>query len=122
MFTANNICLKGKTPILIFSFVILIMLSSCIGYSTRFYKPITEKERYAFRKANREIYPNDVRNNFSDYDSARVAWPGIIKNMSFNNRLDTMVCDFWVEHHYYSWIEDFGAQHERIFLSLAVKD
>lgn len=117
MYTKDKICLLNKTTLFIFILLVSTITLSCIGYSTRYYKPITEKEKYAFGKANREIYPNDVRSNFNDYDSARVAWPGIIKNITFNSRPDTMVCDFLVEHHYYSWLEDFGAQHERIFLS-----
>lgn len=95
-----------------------LTLSGCpIGPYSRLYKPISEWEESAFKKADREIFPNDVREGFASHDSSRVAWPGIIVGASPKKTDSTLEVRFVIEHHYYDWIEDFSIQQERIFLS-----
>jgi hypothetical protein len=102
------------------AFVVLSCLA-CIGCPigpyTRGYKPISEWEKTAFTKANRQIYPNDVRGDFAAFDSARVAWPGIVLKAEPKNRDSVIEIHFVIQHHYYDWLEDFSIQQERIFLS-----
>lgn len=88
-----------------------------VGPYTRHYKPISEWETKAFSKANREVYPNDVRGNFAAFDSARVAWPGIVLKAEPKNQDSIIEIHFVIQHHYYDWLEDFSIQQERIFLS-----
>jgi hypothetical protein len=95
-----------------------VLLTGCpIGPSSRLYKPISEWESHAFSKANREVYPNDVRKNFVAYDSARIAWPGVVLSADLRHTDSSLELHFVVEHHYYDWIEDFSIQREHIFLS-----
>jgi len=102
---------------LILAFVALVFVGCIIGPSIRLYKPITDWEKEAFLKAEREIYPNDVRDDFPKYDSARVAWPGIILGAETSDIDTSIIIQFKIEHHYYDWIEDFSIQQEKIFLS-----
>ncbi len=88
-----------------------------MGPGSRHYKPVSEWEENAFNKAEREIYPDDVRRDIASHDSSRVAWPGIILSATHVNTDSTLEVRFLVEHHYYDWIEDFSIQQERIFLS-----
>jgi len=84
---------------------------------SREYKPISEWEKYAYGKADRNVFPNDVRADVHKYDSLRAAWPGIILKCEPVKNDSGITLNLLIEHHYYDWIEDFGAQHERIFLS-----
>ena len=79
-----------------------IMLAGCpLGPHSRLYKPMSDWGRDAFKKANREIFPDDVRNDFLNHDSSRIAWPGIVLNVAFDRQGDTLLAHFEVEHHYY---------------------
>lgn len=95
----------------------IILVGCPIGPYSRYYKPPSDNESYAFERADRTIYPNDVRLDFSQYDSARVAWPGIILGTELTRTDSSLEAHLRIEHHYYDWIEDFGTQQERIFLS-----
>lgn len=88
-----------------------------VGPSTRLYKPVSEWETKAFSKADRSIYPNDVRTDFAAHDSSRVAWPGIVLSVTPKNQDTVIEVHFVIQHHYYDWLEDFSIQQERIFLS-----
>jgi hypothetical protein len=87
------------------------------GPSSREYKPVSDWEKYAFGKADRNVFPNDVRADLHKYDSLRAAWPGIILKAEPEKTDSAIIVHFLLEHHYYDWIEDFSIQHERIFLS-----
>ena len=94
----------------------LLVSAGCVP-SSRLYKPISAWEETAFKKANREIFPDDVRNDFAAHDSSRIAWPGIVLEAEREHTDSTIIVHFKVEHHYDDWIEDFSIQQERIFLS-----
>ena len=87
------------------------------GPGSREYKPVSDWEKYAYGKADRNVFPNDVRADLHKYDSLRAAWPGIILECEPVTNDSGITLNMLIEHHYYDWIEDFGAQHERIFLS-----
>lgn len=97
--------------------VCIIFIGCPIGPHSRHYKPVSDWERDAFEKANREVYPQDVRDDIAKYDSARIAWPGVIQNITTRVTDTGLAIDLIIEHHYYNWIEDFSIQQEHIFLS-----
>jgi hypothetical protein len=107
-----------KSLTLFIAGLMCLVLAGCpIGPHSRLYKPISEWEESAFKKADREIFPDDVRQDFASHDSSRVAWTGIILVATTKKTDSTVEVRFTVEHHYYDWIEDFSIQQERIFLS-----
>ena len=59
--------------------------------------------------------PDDVRHFFGQGKSnaALVAWAGILREKSSSNGNAQLL----VEHHYWDWINDYGTQSTRIFLS-----
>jgi hypothetical protein len=99
--------------------VVVCVVASCFppAPGSREYKPISDWEKYAYGKADRNVFPNDVRADFKKYDSLRAAWPGIILKAEPEKTDSTIEVHLLIEHHYYDWIEDFSIQHERIFLS-----
>lgn len=84
---------------------------------TRDYQPISDWEQTEFDRAERDVYPDDVRENPEDYESTVVAWPGTILESTIEEREDNIEAIFLLEHHYYDWLEDFSIQREKVFLS-----
>ncbi|MFC2071362.1 hypothetical protein ACFLUU_01405 [Chloroflexota bacterium] len=70
-----------------------------------------------FDKADRNIYPDDVRNDLANYKFSTIAWSGIVKQAEVLKVEGGTVFYFTLEHHYFDWIEDFGIQRETLFLS-----
>jgi hypothetical protein len=97
----------------------LLLLSGCPGPfpGSQPYKPLPRWERQFFRKAKRDIYPNDVRKSPETYEKTLVVWPGIIKSITIDTEDGSQIARFIIEHHYFDWIEDQGIQRERFFLS-----
>ena len=108
--------MKIYKPILI---PILLLLSGCPGPlpGSLPYQPLPKWERQFFEKADRDIYPNDVRKSPEKYEKTLVAWPGIIKIITIDTENGSQIARFTIEHHYFDWIEDNGIQRERYFLS-----
>lgn len=98
--------------------VILCLITVfAVAGCTRVYEPISEWEQTEFDKANRNVYPDDVRENVDLYKTTTVAWTGLIKQVEVVQTNEGPDVIYLLEHHYYDWIEDFGAQSEHIFLS-----
>jgi hypothetical protein len=96
-----------------------LLLLGCPGFfpGSQLYKPLPKWERQFFEKAKRDIYPNDVRKSSKTYEKALIVWPGIIKSITIDTENSSQIARFTIEHHYFDWIEDFGIQRERYFLS-----
>ena len=84
---------------------------------SQLYRGLSEGEQEHFSKANREIYPNDVRSNFQQNSSIKVAWPGFITEAKWDEKEGAYATTFVLEHHYYDWILDYSIQKEKLFLS-----
>lgn len=106
----------GMTSRLGILVLLLFLLSGCLPGS-RAYRPVSAWEQQAFDHANRNIFPDDVRASLANYQYSTIAWPGIILENKFIDHPDAIEIQFVLEHHYFDWIEDFGMQRERIFLS-----
>jgi hypothetical protein len=88
----------------------------CVAGS-RPYQPVSEWEKGELEKANLCIYPGDVREEITIYQSTIIAWPGIVKDTEVYQTDEGINIVFILEHHYYDWIEDFSVQQEKISLS-----
>jgi hypothetical protein len=95
---------------------LLCLLSGCFPH-TRAYHPVSSWEKREFDRANRNVFPDDVRAAPSDHQNTIVVWPGIILDNKFIEHADQIEIQFMLEHHYYDWLEDFSVQREKIFLS-----
>lgn len=97
-----------------------LLTCGCPGLvpGSRAYRPLPRWEAKFFTQARRDVFPNDVRQRPDAYKNTLVAWTGIITNIDFFNDGSTRAVRFTAEHHYFDWIEDFGIQRERFFLSL----
>jgi hypothetical protein len=83
---------------------------------TRDYQPISDWEQSEFDKADFSVYPDDVRENITDYQGTTVAWPGIIVESELIEYDDYFEGIYLLEHHYYDWLEDISPAPE-IWLS-----
>jgi hypothetical protein len=112
----NRIALSA---ILLFLLVVLCLVGlGCPPvYYTKEYQPISEWEQREFNKADRKIYPDDVRQNIVVYESKTVAWAGLIQETHVIQTDEGPDVVYLLEHHYFDWLEDYGPQRERLFLS-----
>ena len=110
-------------PILcILSLTVLLLLSSCLSFfapttGSRNYTPHSDQERIEYEKADRNVYPDDIRRDFSRHKNTAVAWAGIIQEASVIDEEDHMEMILLVEHHYFDWIEDISPGWEAYWLS-----
>jgi hypothetical protein len=58
-----------------------------------------------------------VRQTPGEFTDTLVVWTGVITDIGFFNDGSSRVARITAEHHYFDWIEDFGIQRERFFLS-----
>ena len=112
-----------KTTIFIVSIAVSLLLISCTSFFTpvmgsREYTPHSDQERIEFEKANRNVHPDDVRQNISVHENTTIAWLGIIQERSAIDEKDHMEMIFLIKHHYYDWIEDITPGWETHWLSL----
>jgi hypothetical protein len=95
---------------------LLFLLIGC-ALHTRSYRPGSSWEKMIFDRADRNIFPDDVRNKFSVYHDTLLVWPGIVQNSAMVEREDNIEIQFVLEHHYYDWMEDFTFHRKKICLS-----
>lgn len=92
-------------------------LAGCATYSSGPFTPPAKTDQETFGKARKDVYPRDVREHPERYRDDSIAWAGIVKNVEvFRSRVGPSV-KVLVEHRYFDWIEDHGAQPELFFLS-----
>ena len=106
--------------ICIFIFILFLLLfAGCPGPfpGSKSYTPLPTWEQKFFEEARRDIYPDDVRQSPATYKETLVTWPGIIRDITIETENGSRIARFSIEHHYFDWIEDFGVQRERFFLS-----
>lgn len=94
-------------------------LSGCAtdNFSSNVYTPPNKADREVFSKARRDVYPKQVRENPARYRDVSIAWAGIVKDVDVSRGKSGLSVVVLVEHHYFDWIEDHGAQPEVFFLS-----
>ena len=88
-----------------------------ISQNSRDYTPISEREKREYEKADLEVFPDDVRDSFDSCRSKTIAWAGVIEDVKTEEKEDFTVVSFLCRHYYFNWIEYFGVQSERIYLS-----
>jgi hypothetical protein len=101
----------------------LPVLGACVMFATgpltaqssREYQPATDAEAKVAIRATRDIYPLDVQDSLQRYAKTLVAWPGIVRRISYSAKGDSL--SLVVEHHYFDWREDHGCQRELYFVS-----
>src|SRR5216683_3245535 len=92
-------------------------LAACAGYSSRPYEPGSPAGQEAYKKARKDIYPRQVRQNPTRYGDDTMAWAGIVKDVALFQSDYGPAVRVLIEHRYFDWIEDHGAQPEVYFLS-----
>ena len=101
----------------IFILIILVFISGCLPPNCVPYRPLPGLEKQLYNVAKRKVTPNNVRKLPDKYIKTLVVWTGIIKNIDSNKEQGTEFFQITVEHHYFDWIENRGAQKEMFFLS-----
>jgi hypothetical protein len=105
-----------KSIMLMPAVFVSLMLSGCatLGMGpmgTGEYTPKDDHEKIQFEKANRNIYPDDVRKDTT------IAWAGIIKETTMTevgNRIEVIIL---VDHHYYDWLVGINSPYGTYWLS-----
>jgi hypothetical protein len=112
---------KRDVPVRPSNLVLLLGLTAlaCPGLvpGSRVYKPVSDREAGVFARATRDVYPGDVRQAPERYRKSLVAWAGILRSYEVSKENELTTLRFNIEHRYFDWIEDFGLQPERLFLS-----
>ena len=62
-------------------FIIACAISGCITGGSMEYRPLNAKEKEAFDKSDRTVFPDDVRQALDKYKETTVAWTGIIEEI-----------------------------------------
>lgn len=70
-------------------------------------------ESELFARADSTSFPDDVRKSPKQYQEKLLRWTGVVRSARSSEAL--LVTDY--EHHYWDWVEDYGAQRERAFVS-----
>lgn len=92
-------------------------LSGCTCLpGSRQYQPL-DWEEPLLRGANKAILPSDVRKHPDLYVGQPIHWAGIVDTFTVSVQHDTVTFDLLLDQKFYDYIEDFGAQREKIFLS-----
>jgi len=111
--------IKGQSLRIVLLAGIAVLMEGCPGLlpGSRAYQPLPQWEAKFFAEANRNIFPNDVRQKPDEAANTLVAWTGIITSIEFRGDESSRFALLKVEHHYFDWIEDFSVQRARYFLS-----
>ncbi|MEZ4405154.1 MAG: hypothetical protein R3A52_01500 [Polyangiales bacterium] len=81
------------------------------------YRAISPAEARVMESARRDVFPNDVREDLARHAGSRVVWAGVARRLSVQRVGADTVLYLELEHRYFDWIEDHGAQREWYFLS-----
>jgi hypothetical protein len=84
-------------------------------FGSQEYRPTSRGEREVANRAQRDVYPQDVRDSLARYAAVVVVWPGIIRQIDSVVGMDSV--RLVLEHHFFDWREDHGCQRELYFLS-----
>ncbi len=115
--TRREILVTARTVIASLLAVTTVGLAACAGYSSRPYEPGSPAGQEAYKKARKDIYPRQVRQNPTRYGDDTMAWAGIVKDVALFQSDYGPAVRVLIEHRYFDWIEDHGAQPEAYFLS-----
>jgi hypothetical protein len=96
---------------------LFLCCSPILAPHTKPYHPYSEWEVDEYKKANVNIFPDDVRKDINTFKDTVIAWPGIIQTQELKRYEDKVDVELVLEHHFYDWLEDYGLQKEKIFLS-----
>ena len=98
--------------------IFFLFISVLLNAQSRRYQPVSQWENQFYQNIDKNIWPNDVRGNVELFKNNLVGWVGIIeKFMTDETNNNYNVIGFYVKHHYYDWIEDFGIENQPIRLS-----
>jgi len=97
--------------------VVTTGLAACATYSSRPYAPSSPAGQEVYKKARKNIYPQQVKQNPTRYSDDTIAWAGIVKHVELFQSDYGPAVRVLIEHRYFDWIKDRGAQPEVYFLS-----
>ena len=86
---------------------------------SRRYQPVSEMENSWYKNIDKSVWPYDVKENLINYQNTLVGWVGVIEktNTIITDNNEYNIIQYYVKHHYYDWIEDFGIGNKPIRLS-----
>jgi hypothetical protein len=100
--------------------IIGLLFASTIVFAggSRQYQPISELENRFYQNIDKNIWPDDVREDIDLYKNTLVGWVGIIERFMIDETNDEYnIISFYVKHHYYDWIENLDSENIPIRLS-----
>jgi hypothetical protein len=96
--------------------VLLLSLSSLACFPTsRVYSPPSDYLRDL--KGRTDVFPDDVRKDPAKFSGQVMLWTGIVLSKTAVKQDQRDVVEILFEHHYWDFVEDFGVQIPRDFLS-----
>lgn len=92
-----------------------IFCSACP--SSRIYRPDSSQLREMDAGAERHVFPEDVRRDLAAHSNQLVLWTGIVRSKTPVSISGRDAVEIRIDHHYWDFVEDFGVQRARAFLS-----
>jgi hypothetical protein len=96
-------------------FLLATYVAGCAAGS-RAYKPM-DWEAPLLQKADRSIFPSDVKAEPDKYQCQLFHWVGVVKDFSVTVEEGTVVYSILLNQKYYDYIEDYSIQTEIMFIS-----
>ena|SRR5258706_10833407 len=93
-----------------------VFLWGCPVASSRLYQPL-DWEKPLLAESERCIMPSDLQAQPTAYYGKRLHWVGIIDSVIMYPQGENIRTTLLVNQKYYDYIEDFGAQREKMFIS-----
>ena len=101
-------------------FIIMLFLITFTVYAggSGEYSPVSDMEKSWYQAIDKNLWPNDVRENIDLYRNSNIGWAGIVeKYMTDLTNPQYDILGLYVRHHYFNWIENFDHTGKRILLS-----
>lgn len=104
---------------------VLVPIACCVGTMaamalhaphSNHYAAVSPREAREMARASRDVYPDEVRADLAGH-RAELAWAGLLRSMEFIGDREHPAIRLTIEHHYFDWVEDHGAQRELYLLS-----
>jgi len=91
-----------KTLFISFLLLFSMLPLRLFAASSREYQPISETEKQHYRRIDKNVWPDDVRNGLEKHKSSFVGWVGIVEQyMTDFTNPEYNAIGFYAKHHYY---------------------
>lgn len=103
----RNVLVFPHKPIPLLAVIVVVLCANGCGggpVGSRLYRPISASEEAQLSRADRRVYPGDIRTD-SLFGDTIVAWPGVITDIRTADYGEFLETTLLIEHRYFLWVE-----------------